>query len=95
MVTGAANQRRNAEPTDDTGAGDGADGNSQSTMNEEQMNEIINGSRRDRMEDSSSQGSEDGATGIRMELANRARGSTSGNNEDGPLPIDPSGNRNI
>ena len=94
-MTSGPSQRRQAELADDTGAGDGADGNSQSTMNEEQMNEIINGTRQDRAEDSSSQASDDGTAGIRTGLASRARGSTSGNREDVPLPMDPSGNRNI
>lgn len=65
------------------------------------MNEIINGGRRDREEDSSSQGSEDGTGGIRMGglvgrgRDERARDTGSGNTDDVPLPIDPNGNRNI
>lgn len=74
---------------------DGMD-NSHSTMNEEQMNEIINGSRANLRDDSSSANSDDGV-GLRLGLGAASRVAdarpAAASNHDRQLPIDPSGNR--
>ena len=71
--------------------------NSHSTMNEEQMNEIINGSRANLRDDSSSANSDE--VGLRLGLAagSRARESRptgAAADHDSSLPMDPSGTRN-
>lgn len=75
--------------------------NSHSTMNEEQMNEIINGTRANLRDDSSSANSDD--VGLRLGMASTSRiidsrpnagAAVTSNNADSQLPMDPSGNRN-
>lgn len=92
----AANLLSNVGEDEPNENNDGMD-NSHSTMNEEQMNEIINGSRANLRDDSSSANSDD--VGLRLGLGAsraaeaRAAGAAASNN-DRQLPMDPSGNRN-